>query len=486
MAFSIAFFSYLALVVGVAIAACIVTRNLSDFVLGGRRLNGPIAALSAGASDMSAWLLLGLPGAAYLYGMNQIWLPISLTLGAYLNWRFVAKPLRVYTEVANDSLTIPAFLSNRLRDHSSGIRCIAALATLIFFCVYTASGLVGGAMLMERSFGLDYELALLAGTSIIVAYTFVGGFLAVSWTDFAQGIFMFFCLLSVPVLVGYHYGGIDPVMTWLGQQDPEFLNPFSQLSTLGFINLIAWGVGYFGQPHILVRFMAVRGVKDIPIARRIAISWMSLSMVGAMLTGILGFLYFEGRVDNPESVFIYFAYDLFNPIISGVIIAAILSSIMCAIDSQMLTSSSAVTEDVYHGFMRPNATQKELVWLGRLALIVIATIAITVAYFSGKGVLDLVGFAWAGLACTFAVPVCGALFYRQFTRHAAMWAMSTGAITAIVWAMLSGGIFDIYEMIPGVVASFVGACIGMRFGEPATQEQLAEFDNVKIKLAALS
>ncbi|MES2212404.1 MAG: sodium/solute symporter, partial [Pseudomonadota bacterium] len=331
---SIALFSfvvYLLLVASVAFLAYHYTKNLSDFVLGGRKLNGPVAALSSGASDMSAWLLLALPGAAFTFGMNQIWLPIGLVIGAYCNWRWVGAPLRVYTEMANDSLTVPAYLDNRFEDKSHAIRISSALATLIFFAVYTASGLVAGAMLLQRSFGLDFNTALLSGTLIIMAYTFIGGFLAVSWTDFFQGIFMMCCLLILPVLIVIDLGGFGHVLQLLQAQGNGFLHPTHGMTLLAFVNLMTWGLGYFGQPHILVRFMAVKGVKDIPVAGRIVVAWMSFAMVGAVAVGILGAAYFSAGQINPESVFIEFSNVMFSPWISGMILAAIMSSIMCAI-----------------------------------------------------------------------------------------------------------------------------------------------------------
>lgn len=357
----LAFICYLTVVVIIALVAYRVTKNLSDFVLGGRQLGGPVAALSAGASDMSAWLLLGLPGAIFVFGLNQIWLPIGLTLGAFLSWRIIAKPLRVYSELANDSLTLPAFMDNRFFDRSGFIRMMLAVATLVFFAFYTASGLVGGAMLLQR-FDISYENALLIGSAIIVAYTFIGGFLAVSWTDFFQGTLMFLCLLIVPFIACHEFGGWHKTIEIITELGPHRLKPFHEFNALLFVNLMAWGLGYFGQPHILVRFMAVRTTKDITIARRICLSWMSLSLVGAVLTGFIGIAYFYEQQIDPESIFIVFSQTLFSPWLSGILFAAILSSIMCAIDSQMLASSSALTEDIYHRLFRKNATQKN--WYG--------------------------------------------------------------------------------------------------------------------------
>ncbi|MCP5015372.1 MAG: sodium/solute symporter, partial [Ketobacter sp.] len=234
------------------------TNNLSDYVLGGRRLGGGVAALSAGASDMSGWLLLGLPGAVYADGMNQVWIAVGLTIGAYLNWQFVAKRLRVYTEVAQDSITVPDYLENRFRDGSKLLRVVSALVILLFFAFYTSSGMVAGATLFEKSFGLEYTTALWIGAAVIISYTFLGGFLAVCWTDFFQGLLMFLALIVVPMVLINSFGGWNETVNQVGKIDPAKLDIFHDMTALGIISLMAWGLGYFGQPHIVVRFMAVK------------------------------------------------------------------------------------------------------------------------------------------------------------------------------------------------------------------------------------
>ncbi len=443
----IAFCLYLSVVVAVALVAYLVTKNLSDFVLGGRSLGGPVAALSAGASDMSAWLLLGLPGAVFAYGLNQVWLPIGLTVGAYLSWRFIAKPLRIFSEYANDSLTVPSYLDNRFGDDKGIIRILLAIITLVFFAFYTASGLVGGAMLLQR-FGMDYTYALWLGTAIIVAYTFIGGFLAVSWTDFFQGILMFIFLIVVPIMAVMDLGGFEQTSKLIHAQGDTLFDPFNELNWLLLVNLLSWGLGYFGQPHILVRFMAVRTLKDIPLARRICVGWMSLSMVGAVLVGFVGIAYFADQGFHKESIFIMFSQELFTPWLSGILFAAILSSIMCAIDSQMLASSSALTEDIYHKF-RKSASQSELMWIGRVSIIALALIAVTLASDPDSTVIDLVAFAWAGLGASFGPSVLLSLFWGRMTKEGAIAGITTGALSVVGWKLASGGVFDLYEIIPG-------------------------------------
>ncbi|MFW6106027.1 MAG: sodium:solute symporter family transporter, partial [Desulfovermiculus sp.] len=265
----IAFIVYLIALMIIGVIFYLRTKSLSDYILGGRGLNPWVAALSAGASDMSGWLLLGLPGAMYAGGMNNIWIAIGLSIGAYLNWQFVARRLRKYTEVANDSITLPDYLENRFNDSSRVLRVISAIVILVFFTIYVTSGLVGGAILFEETFGLDYQLALWIGSLIIVSYTFLGGFMAVSWTDFLQGTLMFLALILVPLIVIQTLGSWGEVVARAGEIDPEYLDAFSGMSLLSIISLMAWGLGYFGQPHILARFMAMRNPQDTPKAQMV-------------------------------------------------------------------------------------------------------------------------------------------------------------------------------------------------------------------------
>jgi sodium/proline symporter len=473
------FIAYLLIVLLVAVVAYFVTKNLSDFVLGGRKLGGPVAALSAGASDMSAWLLMGLPGVAFLYGFNQIWLPIGLTLGCYISWGVIAKPLRVYSEFAKDSITLPSFLENRFHDEKGVIRAVLAVATLFFFAVYTSSGLVGGARLLEQ-FGLGYYDGLLLGTAIIVCYTFVGGFLAVSWTDFFQGTFMFLCLMAVPIIATYNFGGIDNIIAASSAQSVFLLNPFQNINAFLFMNLFAWGLGYFGQPHILVRYMAVSSTKVIPTARRIAIGWMGLSMLGATLTGIVGNAYFvQGQIHH-ESIFILFSEKLFSAWFTGILFAAILSTIMCAIDSQMLASSSALTEDIYHKWFRKKATQKELMWIGRIAIVAIAAVAVVLASNAGNTVIDLVGFAWAGLGSAFGPVVILSLYWSRITRNGAVSGVVVGALTVILWkaarTYIGGDLLEVYEILPGFIFGFITIITVSLLGKKPDQKIITDFN----------
>ncbi|SDX97168.1 sodium/proline symporter [Evansella caseinilytica] len=479
----VTFIVYLIGMLAIGLIAYRLTNNLADYVIGGRRLGGSVAALSAGASDMSSWLLLGLPGYAYIAGMEVVWISVGLAVGAYLNWQFVAKRLRKYTEVAGDSITIPDFLENRFRDKSKSLRVLSAFVILIFFAFYTSSGLVGGAKLFEASFGLTYYQALWIGALVIISYTFLGGFLAVSWTDFFQGILMFLALIIVPAVAISKMGGWSETLTAVGNINPEFLDALAGVGTLSIISLAAWGLGYFGQPHIITRFMAVKSSKEIPKARLIGMTWMVLSLFGAIFTGFVGIAYFSSygyeaplASGTHETVFILFTQLLFDPWISGFLLAAILAAIMSTIDSQLLVSSSAITEDFYKAIFRKNASEKELVLVGRLGVLAIALIAILLASNPENNVLDLVEYAWGGFGAAFGPVIILSLFWKRITRNGAIAGIVVGFLTVIIWENLKGGIFALYEIVPGFVLGWMAIVIVSFIDKEPPQEIQEEFD----------
>lgn len=445
---------------------------------GGRKLGGAVAALSAGASDMSSWLLMGLPGAIYISGLRQIWVVVGLVLGAYCSWKFIAKPLRVYSEVAKDSVTVPAYLDNRFRDNSKMIRMIAAVATLIFFIFYIASGLLAAGVLLSLTFKMDYSTALWVGAFIIMLYTSIGGFLAVSWTDFFQGTLMLFCLLLAPFFAMQNQGGWHVGIQKLLLVQPDYLAWTQGLTAIKLISLFSWGLGYLGMPHILVRFMAVKTVKEIPLARMVCMWWMSLSMVGAILVGMVGAIHFcNCPLDNQETVFMALAEQVFSPWIMGIILAAILSSSMCAVDSQMLAASSAITEDIYRSMFRPKASQRELMWVGRGTVGLIAVVAILIAAKQTHSIMELVAFAWAGLGATFGAPVVFSLFWKRCTRNGIVVGMLLGAATVILWRF-SAWHTEMYELLPGFFMSSLGVVITSLLDKAPASEITVEFDKV--------
>ncbi|MBM7644917.1 SSS family solute:Na+ symporter [Scopulibacillus daqui] len=437
------------------------TSNLSDYMLGGRGLGPAVTALSAGASDMSGWMVMGLPGAMYATGISSLWLAIGLTLGAYINYLVLAPRLRTYTEIANDSITIPDYMENRFGDKKNILRLFSGLVILVFFIFYTSSGMVSGGTLFESAFHLDYRTGLIITAAVVVCYTLFGGFLAVSLTDFVQGVIMFVALVLVPIVALTKVGSAHTVIHDVRSVDPSLLNIFKGTSTLGIISLIAWGLGYFGQPHIIVRFMAIKSVKELKSARRIGMSWMTLTIFGAAATGLVGISYFlehGGKLDNPETVFIQFANVLFNPYITGFLLAAMLAAIMSTVSSQLLVTSSAVTEDFYKTFLRRKASDKELVFVGRLAVLVVALIAFWLSYKPNDTILGLVGHAWAGFGSAFGPAILLSLYWKRMTKWGALAGMITGGITVIVWIQ-TGLSHKLYEMIPGFFLSMIAVFI---------------------------
>lgn len=481
------FIAYLLLIFVLGFIAFRRTHNLGDYILGGRSLGPLVTALSVGASDMSGWLLLGLPGAIYLSGLSEVWIGVGLVIGAWLNWLFVARPLRVYSHQANNSLTLPDFFANRFRDYGNLLRVASALVILLFFTFYVAAGLVGGAILFESSFGLDYYVALTVGGCIIVAYTLAGGFLAVVWTDAIQAVLMLVALLITPLMVVNAAGGVDVITAQMQAVNPQSTSLFGGLTLLGLVSLLAWGLGYVGQPHILARFMAAKDPERLFAARRTAMGWMIIVLIGSVSTGLAGIAWFaDNPLENPETVFIALSQALFNPWLAGIITAAILSAIMSTIDSQLLVSSSVVSKDLYMTFFKQEASDKELVLVSRLAVLVIALAAIAIASDRNSLVLDLVSYAWAGFGAAFGPVMLFTLFWRKTTALAALAGMLTGAATVVIWSNLSGGIFDLYEILPGFVFGSL-AILAIGSWQPERQDFVLEnFDRAWRSLGATS
>ncbi len=434
------------------------TSDLSDYMLGGRGLGPAVTALSAGASDMSGWMLMGLPGAMYATGLSSVWIAIGLLIGAYANYLIIAPRLRTYTEVANDSITIPDFLENRFKDRTKILRFVSAVVILVFFTFYASAGLVSGGRLFENSFNLDYKIGLFVTVGVVVAYTLFGGFLAVSWTDFVQGCIMFIALVLVPIVAFTDVGGITETFNTIKQVDASHLDMFKGTTILGIISFLAWGLGYFGQPHIIVRFMAITSIKDLKTSRRIGIGWMTISIIGAMLTGLIGIAYYAKNnttLQDPEMVFVTFSNILFHPYITGFLLSAILASIMSSISSQLLVISSAVTEDFYKTFFRRNASDKELVFIGRLSVLVVAMIAVVLAYHPSDTILTLVGYAWAGFGSAFGPAILLSLYWKRTNKWGVLAGMIVGAVVVIAWVQIPSLKAIMYEMVPGFFCSLL-------------------------------
>ncbi len=479
----ITFLLYFMVILTISSFASRRTKNLSDFILGGRSLSGAIAALGAGASDMSGWLLLGLPGAVYAFGIDQIWIPLGLSIGAFLNWQLVAKRLRIYTEKANDSLTIPAYFENRFPGGRHFLRLATALIILVFFMFYASAGFVGGAVLFQTSFNISYPMALFSSAFIIILYTGIGGFLAVSWIDFFQGTLMFFALIITPISAYHQLLGIEHLapLTVIGQMNPNFLNAHSHLGLIAICSLLGWGLGYCGQPHILVRFMACRNAHEIYKAGAICMTWMVISLLGAIATGLLGLAFFSDLpLSNPETVFLELAKALFNPWITGVLFAAVLSAIMSTISAQLLASSSALTEDAYLRYIRPQAGHSEQLWISRMTVFIVAAMAMGFAYNPHNTILNLVSYAWAGLGSAFGPVILLSLYWKRMTRQGALSGMAAGAFSVIIWNSLHhlGGIFALYEMIPAFILNVLTIII-VSLKTPAPSKKVTQlFDEV--------
>jgi SSS family solute:Na+ symporter/sodium/proline symporter len=468
------------------------TSDVSGYILGGRKLGPAVASLSAGASDMSGWMLLGLPGAMYLSGLSSAWIAIGLFIGALANYLIVAPRLRLHTQLARDALTIPDYFDKRFLDRTRLLRVISSVVIVIFFTLYTSSGLVAGGKLFESAFGLDYSWGLMITAGVVMAYTLLGGFMAVSLTDFVQGCIMFVALILVPIVALTHVGGFGGMTETVRGIDPGLLNLFEGATVISVISALAWGLGYFGQPHIIVRFMAVRSVRDVPVMRNIGMSWMLVTLIGALGTGLAGLAYASRtglEVTDPETIFILLSDVLFHPLVTGFLLAAILAAIMSTISSQLLVSSSSLTEDFYAVFLRKDAPQKELVMVGRITVLAVAVAAGVLAWNPEASVLNLVSQAWAGFGAAFGPLVILSLTWKRMTRNGALAGMIVGAATVLVWTyapVLPDGAklgSVIYEIVPGFILSFLAIVVVSLMGKAPTGEVAETFDAVQAGLA---
>lgn len=459
------------------------TANLADYILGGRRLGTWVTALSASASDMSGWLLLGLPGLAYAVGLEAIWLVVGLVLGTYLNWRIIASRLRRYSELADNALTLPEFFARRFEHPTLVLRAVSALFVLLFFLIYTAAMLVAGGKLFEEVLGWPYHWAVLAGGATILVYTFVGGFLAVSWTDLVQGLLMLIALLAVPVMVVVDLGGWNSTWSAVAAKDTALLNAFTDikgepLAAVAIISSLAWGLGYFGQPHILARFKAIARPERLNQARRIALAWVILSMLGALWVGISAQGYLPQTLGEAEreKVFIILVNILFHPVIAGVLLAAILAAIMSTADSQLLVSASVLTEDLYKSLLPTLARRTSLVWMGRGAVLVIALIATYLAWDPDNSVLGLVAYAWAGFGAAFGPVLILSLYWRRMNGWGALAGMLGGGGTVLWWRTFADS--ALYEIVPGFALAVVAIVVVSLLTRAPSAGNTAVFDRI--------
>lgn len=490
--------------------------SVGDFYLGGRKLGPIVTAMSAEASDMSSWLLMGLPGVAYLTGGAEAgWTAIGLAIGTYVNWLIVAKRLRVYSHRCG-AITIPDFFSNRYRDNKKILMCATALIILIFFVPYTGSGFAACGTLFSQLFGWDYHLAMIFSAIIIIAYTCTGGFMAASFTDLIQSIVMTLALISI-VGFGIHTaGGINEVIEnakdlpgYFSLSDthvPEAVEEGKKVvaahsdkySTLTIASLLAWGLGYFGMPHILLRFMAIEDKNKIKTSRRIASVWVVISMAIAIFIGFIGNkLSAMGKVDNlnadnSQQIIIKIAQFMADEhvilaIIAGLVFAGILACTMSTSDSQLLAASSSMSENILKGVFKVKLTDKQSMLVARIVLIIIAVLGVIIAWDENSSVFKIVSFAWAGFGATFAPVMLAALFWKRSNKYGAIAGMSVGAVMVFVWKFgisKLGGVFAIYELLPAFVAALLTIIIVSLVTSAPDKEITEEFDSIKAEMKA--
>ena len=502
----IAFAAYLLLMIVIGIIYMKQTNDSEDYFLGGRGLGGWVAALSAQASDMSGWLLMGLPGAIYAMGTGQAWIAIGLFLGTVFNWVCISSRLRRYTIKANNSLTLPAYFENRFRDKKKILLLISSIVIVIFFLVYTASALAAGGKLFNSVFGLDYHIALAIGAGVILVYTFMGGFMAVCVTDFVQGTMMLIGLMVVPIVAFFILGGGDGVVEVIDQSGvaggaSSYLNLFTNgerpYTFVEIFSQLAWGLGYCGMPHILTRFMAVKNQKELRKSRVIAIIWVMISLGCACLLGILGraFLFptilgTEGTAST-ENVFIEMIIKMFTetyslPFIGGLFLCGILAAIMSTADSQLLVTASAVSKDLYKDVFRPNTDEKKVLSVSRWTVAVVAILAFIIAWDPDNSIMGLVSNAWAGLGSAFGPIVLLSLFWRRANLAGAVAGIISGGLTVIIWDYIPlvggqtlGTATGLYSLAVGFVISCLCIVIFSLATKAPSQEILDEFDSVK-------
>ena len=580
---------YAAVMIGIGFYFWRKTKNPEEFFLGGRNMGPTVSALSAGASDMSSWLLMGLPGALYVAGLLNAWIAIGLSIGMLLNWLFVAKRLRIYTEVIDNSITIPDYFETRFSDDKHILRLVSAIVILVFFVFYISSGLIAGAKLFEQTFHIDYQLSLMIGAGIIVIYTFFGGYLAVCWTDLLQGVLMMLALIVVPIVMINKIGSLSEAKEYIQQSDnihneraikiqqyldtdvnaileqikqaqkskdnatikqnlPMLIESLQTLSEIGndgkkfgtladnalaikdsmengtediniklqnlisdidstifssmeeknhfsffqgvtllsVLSAVAWGLGYFGQPHIIIRFMSIRSTRDIPKATMIGMSWMVISLIGACFVGMLGLAYatkYNLGFSDPEKIFIIMSQTLFNPWVTGILLSALLAAIMSTASSQLLVSASTVAEDFYKKILKTDATPKQVMFFSRASVLVVSFVAFFISTNKDSSILSIVAYAWAGFGASFGSVILFSLFWRRMTRMGAIAGMITGAVVVVLHNNFLYKYFPIYEIVPGFVCASL-AIILVSYLQPVRPGTKEAFDKMMVEMKA--
>ena len=495
----LAFIVYLAIVLGVGIYFFNKGRKLQggdkEYFLGGRQMNGWVAALSAGASDMSAWVLMGLPGSIYLWGMGQVWISVGLLIGTICAWIYVAPKLRRYSIAAGDAITIPQFLTKRFLSKSPALQIICALIFIVAYCVYAASSLVACGNLFTTVFGvrtlggltLDSTFYMICAAIIILLYTFLGGFNAVCWTDFFQGMLMLAALMATPIIVLFAMKAPDFAPLAQVSTDPNYYNllssgKFDWKSLADILSGLGWGLGYMGMPHILVRYMSVKSEAEMKKSRVIGICWTALILLMASVVGLTGHQFLGAYLDagSKQLVFITIVRQIFPALIAGVMLSAILAASMSTADSQLLASSSAFASDVYKPVFRKNASDKEMLWAGRIVVGIISVIALIIAMSPNcKGIMELVECAWAAFGAAFGPTILLSLYWKRFTYRGAIAGIVTGFAVDALWFVFLSGPTGLYEIIPGFIASMIAAILVSKWDKEPSEDIEELFDKAK-------
>lgn len=478
---ALAFILYLVLMMSIGLYYSRRQKNLSSYILGDRQLGPWLTSMSAEASDMSGWMLMGLPGYAYLHGLSAFWTGIGLIVGTWANWVLVSQRLRNYTEVADNSLTIPDYLSNRFEDRKNGLRLICALFIILFFIIYTSSGFVAAGKLFNTIFGIPYLHALLLGAFVVVFYTFLGGFSAVALTDFIQGTMMFFTVLYVPVAATIALGGPMPTLDILSKEGSDFFSFFPDSTGISallvmIVSSLGWGLGYFGQPHILVKFMAIGDPKELKKSTRIAMTWVLLSLSFAIAIGVVGKAYLSTPLENAnaERVFILMAESLSAPFITGIIWSAILAAIMSTSSSQLLVTSSAVSRDLFQAFLKKDASEKTLIRVSRLSVLLVSAIAVYLGSDPNSYIFSIVSYAWAGFGACFGATVLLSLYWKRMTLKGAYAGVIVGGLTVLIWKHFEW--FGLYELVPGFFFSIAAIVIVSLMDKKPSETILKTFE----------
>lgn len=491
--FIVAIIIYMLLMLAIGYWSYRQTDRYDEYMLAGRSLGPVVAALSAGAADMSGWLLMGLPGALFVTGLSEIWIAVGLCIGAAINWIMVAPRLRAYTEVAGNSITIPSFLENRLHDSSHILRIVASLVILVFFTFYVSSGMVSGGKYFESTFGGSYIDGMLIIAFVTVAYTFIGGFLAVSYTDAVQGMIMFGALVIVPISAYIMIGGDYDIFSYATSNaygphpdgNPTYFSLFTGVSAAAIIGNLAWGLGYFGQPHIIVRFMALRSPKEARSGMFVTVFWMVICALGAAGTALVGTVFFGAYLERSvtdqtsyETIFLDMGRLLFHPLIGGLILTAVLAAIMSTMASQLLVVSSALIEDLYKITTKRTLSDGLLMNLSRTAVVAVAIIAALLAINPSDSILSLVGFAWAGFGSAFGPVILASLFWKRLTAPGAIAGMITGTIVVFAWGNSALGDW-LYEIVPGFLGAGLVLVIVSLLTATPTARTLDEFEKAQ-------